>query len=86
MGSERKEEEKELASFNTSTTSLRTQAASRMAADWAKLKQKRASKSAVAPTACSSISSAPSLNQDLESSPLQNDVAGMSRAYIQSTS
>ena len=84
MGSERKEEEKELASFNTSTTSLRTQAASRMAADWAKLKQKRASKSAVAPTAASSNSSAPSLNQDLESSPPQNDVAGMSRSSIRS--
>ena len=86
LGSERQEEEKELASFNTSTTSLQGQAGSRMAAEWAKLKQKRATKLGVAPTASSSMTTAPSLNQDLESSTPQNDVAGMSRASIQSTS
>ena len=51
-----------------------------MTTDWAKLKQKRATKSAIPPGATSSDSVAPSLNQDTEPGPPTRDVAGMPRA------
>jgi len=51
-----------------------------MTTDWAKLKQKRATKSAIPPVAISSDSVAPSLDQESESQPPTRDVAGVSRA------